>query len=108
MYLCGVKDIIHAARLIETSLHDQVFIALMYWVFYHDALSAFSFLHWRRYGSIEEAYFKDIGEGYARRIAANCVRSKVCSYPPFQLPLGESNASPKRVSLDAKCSTALS
>ena len=87
MYLCGVKDIIRAARLMETSLHDQVFIALMYWVFYHDALSAFSFLHWRRYGSIEEAYIKEVGEGYARCRAATCVRAKVRSLSPIPITI---------------------
>jgi hypothetical protein len=77
LYLCGVRDVIHAARLVDTSAHDQIFIALFGWVYYHESLAAFSILHWRRYEQFETAYIDDVGEEYARSKASNCSVLKV-------------------------------
>ncbi|KAI2618208.1 fungal-specific transcription factor domain-containing protein [Hypoxylon sp. NC1633] len=45
-YICGVKEVINAARL--SKLHgDSDFAALVDWVYYHDVLARFSLRHWR-------------------------------------------------------------
>ncbi|KAH8647958.1 fungal-specific transcription factor domain-containing protein [Xylariales sp. PMI_506] len=77
LYLVGVKEILRATRLSQRLCDDPTFIALIYWVHYHDALSAFSALLWRRYGSFEQAYVKDLGESHIRSRVANCARSKI-------------------------------
>lgn len=53
-------------------------MALMSWVQYHDALSSFSLLQWRRYAPVEYAYLKDVGEQVVRlRSSTCCFRLKV-------------------------------
>lgn len=52
-------------------------MALLFWVQYHDALSSFSKLHWRRYAAVEDAYIKDFGERLVKLRTLTCFRLKV-------------------------------